>query len=87
MDIAKLIASVAVVTEILKKLLLQIHVELKGQAAVVLAVIVSAGVVVVESLMTGQSIGLSTLVVFIKVVLGATIGYAIVTKKSETKSD
>jgi hypothetical protein len=86
MDIAKLIASVAVVTEILKKLLLKIHVELKGQAAVVLAVIVSAGVVVVESLMTGQSIGLSTLVVFIKVVLGATIGYAIVTKKSETKS-
>jgi hypothetical protein len=86
MDIAKLIASVAVVTEILKKLLLKIHIELKGQAAVALAVLVSAGVVVVESLMTGQSIGLSTLVVFIKVVLGATIGYSIVTKNSETKS-
>jgi hypothetical protein len=86
MDIAKLIASVAVVTEIIKKLLLKIHVELKGQAAVALAVIVSAGVVVVESLMTGQSLNLSTLIVFVKVVFGATIGYAIVTKKSETKS-
>jgi hypothetical protein len=86
MDIAKLIASVAVVTEIIKKLLLKIHIELKGQAAVVLAVIVSAGVVVVESLMIGQPLGLSTIVVFIKVVLGATIGYAIVTKSSETKS-
>jgi len=86
MDIAKLIASVAVVTEIIKKLLLKIHIELKGQAAIVLAVIVSAGVVVVESLMIGQPLGLPTIVVFIKVVLGATVGYAIVTKKSETKS-
>jgi len=86
MDIAKLIASVAVVTEIIKKSLLKIHVELKGQAAIVLAVIVSAGAVVVEFLLTGQSLGLSTFIVFVKVVLGATIGYAIVTKKSETKS-
>lgn len=87
MDIPKLIGIVAVVTETIKKLLLKyVHVDLKGQAAVVLAIIVSAGVVVFESLKTGQALGIPTFWVFLQVVIGATIGYAIVTKTSETKS-
>jgi hypothetical protein len=86
MDIAVLIATTAVVTELIKKALLKIRIEIKGKAAVALAVIVSAGVTVFETLKMGGAFSFSTLWTFLQVAFGSTIGYAIVTKKSETKS-
>jgi len=82
MNIPSLIAMTAVVTEFIKKALLKLKIEIKGAAAVVLAVIVSAGVVVVEVFKTGGTFGIGTLWIFAQVVLGSTIGYSILTKKS-----
>jgi hypothetical protein len=82
MNIPNLIAITAVVTEFIKKALLKIKVEIKGPAAVVLAIIVSAGVVIVETFKTGGALGIGTAWIFIQVVIGSTIGYAIMTKKS-----
>jgi len=86
MDIVVLIATTAVVVEFIKKALLKIRIKIKGKAAVALAVIVSAGVTVVETLKMDGAFSLSTLWTFLQVAFGSTIGYAIVTKKSETKS-
>lgn len=86
MNIAVLIATVAVVTELIKKALLKIRVEVKGKVAVALALIVSAGVTVFEVLKTEAGFSLSMLWTFLQVAFGSTIGYAIITKKSETKS-
>jgi len=82
MNIPSLIAMTAVVTEFIKKALLKLKIEIKGAAAVVLAVIVSAGVVVVEVFKTGGTFGIGTIWIFVQVVLGSTIGYSILTKKS-----
>ena len=85
MDIALLIATTGIVTEFIKKALLKIHVELKGMAAMTLAVIVSAGVVIVESIKTGTPFSLQTIVIFLEVAIGSMVGYSILTKKSGPK--
>jgi hypothetical protein len=82
MNIASLIGITAVVTEFIKKALLKIKVEVKGSAAVALAVIVSAAVVVVEVFKTEGTFGIGTIWIFVQVVIGSTIGYSILTKKS-----
>ena len=82
MDVAAMVASVAVVTEILKKLLLKVRIEVKGQAAVILAGVVSVGVVLVAATKAGLPIDFSLLPVLIQVILASTIGYSIVTKKT-----
>ena len=82
MDIAAMVASVAVVTELIKKGLLKIRIKIKGQAAVTLAGVVSVGVVLVNALRTDATIGVGLLPLLIQVILASTIGYSIVTKKS-----
>jgi len=82
MNIASLIGITAVVTEFIKKALLKINIEIKGAVAVALAVIVSAGVVVVETFKAGGIFGIGTIWIFVQVVIGSTIGYSILTKKS-----
>lgn len=81
MDALLLIGIVAVVTEVIKKGLLKIHVEVKGQAAVVLACLVSVGVVLVKAIQLDVPIGLGLVPVLVQVILGSTVGYSIVTKK------
>jgi hypothetical protein len=83
MDVAILIGIVMAVTELIKKGLLKyLHIDIKGKVAVVLAVITSVGVVFVQALKGDVPITFALLPVLIQVVIGSTIGYAIVTKKS-----
>lgn len=85
MDIAGMIAQVVVVTELIKKGLLKIKVEVKGGAAVVLAVLVSIGVVLVAAITTEAPLTLALVPVLIQVILASTIGYSIVTKAGSKK--
>lgn len=81
MDVLILIGIVATVTEIIKKGLLKIRVELKGQSAVILACLVSVGVVLVKAIQLDVPIGLGLIPVLVQVILGSTVGYSIITKK------
>jgi len=81
MDIAVMVAAVAAATEIIKKGLLKIRIEIKGQAAVILAGVVSVGVVLVNALRADVPVGLGLLPVLIQVIIYSTVGYSIVTKK------
>lgn len=83
MDVPILIGMVMAITELIKKGLLKyLHIEVKAKAAVVLAVLVSIGVVFVQALKGDITITLALVPTLIQVILGSTIGYAIVTKKS-----
>jgi hypothetical protein len=85
MNVVKLCAEVVAVTEILKKLLLKVGVELKGKLAVGLAVVVSIGVVAVGAISTDTPLGLGLIPVLIQVILYSTVGYAVVTKSGSVK--
>ena len=84
-DVATLIGIVVVVTELIKKAFLKyLKIYIKGTAAIVLATLVSIGTVFVESLKADVPLSFSMLPILIQVILGSTIGYAVVTKKSTT---
>lgn len=85
MNIAELIALTAVVTELVKKALLRIRIEVKGKLAVLLAVLVSAGVVFFDAVKNGTELSFQSFLIFIQVAFGSTLGYSIVTKKSSEK--
>lgn len=83
MNIGELIATVVVVTEFIKKAAKSsFGIEIKGKAAVVLAVLVSIGVVFVKAVLTDTPVGLALLPALIQVVLASTMGYSIATKSS-----
>lgn len=87
MNIAVMIASVAAITELIKTGLLRIRIDLKGIGAFVLAVVVSAGVVTVETLKMGSQFTFKIFTDFLQVAIGSTMGYAILTKKGENKNE
>lgn len=81
MNVPECLALVVAVTEFLKKALKSVlKVEVKGQAAVILAVLVSVAVVFVKAVQTGTAINLALLPFLIQVAIGSTIGYSIATK-------
>lgn len=83
MDVVTLIGIVMGVTELIKKSFTKLFkITINGKAAVILAVIVSIGVVVVKAVQLDVTIGLALIPTLIQVILGATIGYSIATKKS-----
>jgi len=81
-DVATLIGIVVVVTELIKKAFLKyLKLSIKGTAAIVLATLVSIGTVFVEALKADVAFSFAILPVLTQVILGATIGYSVVTRK------
>jgi hypothetical protein len=80
MNISLLIVTVGIATEFIKKALLKIKIEIKGVSAVILAILVSAVVVILEVFKVGGQFTFQTIWVFIQVVIGSTVGYSILTK-------
>jgi len=86
MSIPELIALVAVTTEVIKKAFLRIHIEIKGVVAVFLAVMVSACVVIFDALKNGTALTFQSVILWLEVAIGSTIGYSIFTKVSSAKN-
>jgi len=83
LDIVILIGIVVAVTELIKKGFTKyLKIDIKGKTAVILAGLVSVGVVFIESLKSDIPITFALLPILIQVIIGATIGYSIATKKS-----
>lgn len=81
MNVPELIGIVMAVTEFFKKVVAKLFkVEVKGKAAVVLACLVSVGVVFVKAVQTDLTLGLALIPTLVQVVVGSTIGYSVMTK-------
>jgi hypothetical protein len=83
MDTVTLIGIVMAVTELIKKAFLKyLKVDIKGSTAIILAVLVSIGTMFVQALKSDITISFALIPTLIQVIIGSTIGYSIVTKKS-----
>ncbi|MBE3120027.1 MAG: hypothetical protein IMZ50_14890 [Candidatus Atribacteria bacterium] len=77
MDIVALIAIVGVVTQFLKKALSKVKINIEGKAAIVLSVLVSVGVVLVESIKFDMPLTFALVPVLVQVIVGANMGYSL----------
>jgi hypothetical protein len=81
MNLPELIGIVVAVTEFLKKALAKLfRVKVEGRTAVILACVVSVGVVFFKAVQIDMPLSLGLVPTLVQVIIGSTIGYSIVTK-------
>lgn len=81
MNVPELLAVVVAATEFFKKAITKVfRVEMKGKAAVILAVLVSVGVVFVKAILGDVPLTLALVPTLVQVIIGSTMGYSIFTK-------